>query len=112
MAKSRRILHIPNLPSYRALIEAKDALFITLFSICYQRGCKMGKIEKPLSAIRVWKWYLATAMDCDSDRLLFQKFLAKSWPICQCAGRPALRPLIAGGDSLFLITFPSCVQVG
>ena len=77
MAKSWRIRHSPKRPSYRTIVAAEGTLLLTPFLIFYQRGCKMGQIERALSAIRVWKGYLETAMDFDSECPLFQKITAK-----------------------------------
>ena len=84
MVYSWGIRHIPKRPSYRALVSAKHTLFLTPFLIFYQGGFKMGKIEQSLSSIRVWKWYLGTSVNCDSDCPRIQEIMAKSWPICQC----------------------------
>ena len=62
---------------------------------------KMGLIEQPLSAIRVWDGYLEMAMD--GPRL--QEIIAKPRPICQRRKRPSFRTLIAAKDALFLGPF-------
>ena len=68
----------------------------------------MVQIEQSLSAIRVWKGYIAMAMG--DPRL--QKFLAMSMQISQCPTRIAFRALIAAKGAIFLTPFPSCFQSG